>query len=99
MPSFVRHSLLILSLTALLIAPAHAQNAGAEFKPQVGQAGKDVIWVPTPNELVSQMLAMAGVTARDTVIAALARAVWPSRPSCSPRPRRRSTFSTPRPTA
>lgn len=46
--------------------PAAAQSA--PFEPQVGQSGKDVIWVPTPNELVSQMLAMAGVTARDTVI-------------------------------
>ena len=49
-----------------LALPVAAQSA--PFEPQVGQSGKDVIWVPTPNELVNQMLGMAGVTARDTVI-------------------------------
>jgi hypothetical protein len=39
-----------------------------EFVPQVGQAGKDVIWVPTPESLVERMLAMAKVTAKDFVI-------------------------------
>jgi len=39
-----------------------------DYKPQVGQAGKDVIWVPTPDELVTKMLTMAKVTARDYVV-------------------------------
>jgi hypothetical protein len=30
-----------------------------KFEPQVGQAGKDVIWVPTPDEVVERMLTMA----------------------------------------
>jgi hypothetical protein len=30
-----------------------------KFEPQVGQAGKDVIWVPTPDEVVDRMLTMA----------------------------------------
>ena len=38
-----------------------------EFKPQVGQAGKDVIWVPTPDEVVDRMLNMAQATANDIV--------------------------------
>ena len=31
---------------------AKAESKSGEFQPQVGQAGKDVIWVPTPDELV-----------------------------------------------
>ena len=58
------------SLAALLAAlflftlPAHAQKA---YEPQVGQAGKDVIWVPTPDEVVDRMLRMAQVTPSDLV--------------------------------
>ena len=39
-----------------------------EFQPQVGQAGKDVVWVPTPEALVERMLKMAQVTPKDYVI-------------------------------
>ena len=39
-----------------------------EFQPQVGQDGKDVIWVPTPQALVDKMLDMAKVTPKDYVI-------------------------------
>lgn len=39
----------------------------AEFTPQVGQAGKDVIWVPTPEDLVDRMLRMAQTTSSDVV--------------------------------
>jgi hypothetical protein len=46
---------------------AQAQPA-QEFQPQVGQEGKDVIWVPTPQELVDKMLDMAKVTPKDYVI-------------------------------
>src|SRR4026209_2437785 len=46
---------------------AHAQPT-KEFEPQVGQEGKDVIWVPTPQALVDKMLDMAKVTAKDYVI-------------------------------
>jgi SAM-dependent methyltransferase len=46
---------------------AHAQPA-TDFQPQVGQDGKDVIWVPTPQALVDKMLDMAKVTPRDYVI-------------------------------
>ena len=46
---------------------AHAQ-ATKEFEPQVGQEGKDVIWVPTPQALVDKMLDMAKVTPKDYVI-------------------------------
>jgi hypothetical protein len=39
-----------------------------DYKPQVGQAGKYVIWVPTPDELVNRMLTMAKVTPKDYVV-------------------------------
>jgi hypothetical protein len=42
--------------------------AAAQFQPQVGQAGKDVIWVPTPDEVVDRMLTMAQVTPQDFVM-------------------------------
>jgi SAM-dependent methyltransferase len=48
-------------------ASAHAQTA-KEFQPQVGQEGKDVIWVPTPQALVDKMLDMAKVTPKDYVM-------------------------------
>jgi hypothetical protein len=35
------------------------------FEPSVGQAGKDVVWVPTPQALVNKMLDMAKVTPAD----------------------------------
>jgi SAM-dependent methyltransferase len=38
-----------------------------DYKPQVGQSGKDVVWVPTPDELVQRMLRMAKVTPQDLV--------------------------------
>ena len=41
-------------------APAKGADSG-QFKPEVGQAGKDVIWVPTPDEVVQKMLDMVQV--------------------------------------
>ena len=35
------------------------------FEPQVGQPGKDVVWVPTPQALVDKMLDMAKLTPQD----------------------------------
>lgn len=59
----------VAALAALLVAfPVAAQQKGPAFEPQVGQAGKDVIWVPTPDEVVDRMLRMAQVTANDYVV-------------------------------
>jgi SAM-dependent methyltransferase len=61
--------LLALSLSlAVGGLPARAQPAKSEFEPRVGQEGKDVIWVPTPQALVDKMLDMAKVTPKDYVI-------------------------------
>jgi SAM-dependent methyltransferase len=46
---------------------AHAQPA-TEYKPDVGQEGKDVVWVPTNQLLVNKMLDLAKVTSKDYVI-------------------------------
>jgi SAM-dependent methyltransferase len=48
-------------------ANADRKNCDRDFRPQVGQAGKDVVWVPTPDELVQKMLDMAKVTPQDMV--------------------------------
>jgi len=37
-------------------------------QPKIGQAGKDVVWVPTPDVLVEKMLDLAMVTAQDYLI-------------------------------
>jgi SAM-dependent methyltransferase len=47
---------------------AQAPATQEEFVPQVGQAGKDVVWVPTPPELVEAMLNLAKVTPQDFVM-------------------------------
>ncbi len=47
---------------------AQAQPSQQEYEPQVGQEGKDVIWVPTPQALVDKMLDIAKVTPKDYVI-------------------------------
>ncbi len=63
-----RPRLLALSAAALIAAaaPAFAQNAATSaFEPQVGQEGKDVVWVPTPQALVDKMLDMAKLTPKD----------------------------------
>ena len=54
-------------LLSLVAAAVCAQPAKKDFEPQVGQEGKDVIWVPTPQGLVDKMLDMTKVTQADTV--------------------------------
>src|SRR5262245_46153733 len=44
------------------------QKPAAPFEPTVGQAGKDVIWVPTPESLVQKMMELGKVTPQDFVI-------------------------------
>ena len=63
----------VLCSAALSLFAAHAfaqatQTPAKQFEPQVGQAGKDVVWVPTPQALVDKMLDMAKVTPQDFVM-------------------------------
>jgi hypothetical protein len=59
--------LILLTAAACLTASlAFAQATEQKpFEPSVGQAGKDVVWVPTPQALVNKMLDMAKVTPAD----------------------------------
>lgn len=58
--------ILFLFTTAVLYA--QGQSNDTSFVPHVGQAGKDVIWVPTPEDLVNKMLDIAQVTDKDYLI-------------------------------
>src|SRR5499425_811954 len=63
-----RQFLLTLFLSAVVTTLGVQAKAAQEFQPQVGQEGKDVIWVPTPQALVNKMLDMGKVTAKDYMI-------------------------------
>jgi SAM-dependent methyltransferase len=52
------------SASSLAVTRAECER---DFQPQTGQAGKDVIWVPTNDALVTRMLRMANVTKTDKV--------------------------------
>ena len=67
--SLLRPALAILLSAACALG--HAQKtlkAPGAYEPAIGQEGKDVVWVPTTQELVDKMLDMAKVTPRDYVI-------------------------------
>src|SRR5882762_2829159 len=51
------------SSAALAQAPATTS-----YEPTVGQDGKDVVWVPTPQVVVDKMLDMAQLTPKDFVM-------------------------------
>jgi len=59
----------IKSITPILLFAftnlAFAQAATQTYEPSVGQEGKDVVWVPTPQSLVNKMLDMAKLTPQD----------------------------------
>jgi hypothetical protein len=55
----------VISLFASQALAQGAQAPTAAFEPTVGQPGKDVVWVPTPQALVEKMLDMAKVTPQD----------------------------------
>jgi SAM-dependent methyltransferase len=50
------------------LVAAQQQTPPPVYVPEVGQQGKDVVWVPTPPELVEKMLDLAKVTSKDYVI-------------------------------
>src|SRR5262252_6851458 len=53
---------------AAMLAAGAACAQQSDFKPYVGQQGKDVVWVPTPDEVVDRMLTMAQTKPDDFVI-------------------------------
>jgi hypothetical protein len=62
-----RFLLYVLLTSWLNLALASTTTPSAEYKPQVGQEGKDVIWVPTPEGLIDKMLEAAKVSDKDTL--------------------------------
>lgn len=70
-----RMSIRIAAAAALAVFAVAAQaqpktraDCERDYKPSVGQTGKDVVWVPTPDELIARMLRMAKVADKDYVI-------------------------------
>jgi hypothetical protein len=69
-------SILFVVLTALLVGvvagsqlpPPAPAPATKPFEPEVGQPGKDVVWVPTSSPVVNKMLDLAKVTKADYVV-------------------------------
>jgi SAM-dependent methyltransferase len=61
----------VITITSCLLLAATvgcARAATAVYEPVINQSGKDVVWVPTPLELVEEMLNMAKVTSSDYVM-------------------------------
>ena len=77
--SILSASAVSIALSLSLLSPSIAQSASSDvtrntgglgdekYQPSVGQGGKDVIWVPTPDDLIKQMLETAKVTPQDLV--------------------------------
>ncbi len=65
--SAVAATVAIFALSAAQAQPAKKEAAAASknFTPEVGQAGKDVVWVPTAQALVNKLLDMAKLTPKD----------------------------------
>jgi len=68
-PAMSRFLLALLLAVSSPLAFTQAQKAPAPaYEPSVGQEGKDVVWVPTPQVVVDKMLDMAKVTKDDFVM-------------------------------
>jgi len=64
----IRQLLFVLCLLMMTAGGLAQAQPAKEYKPEVGQEGKDVVWVPTPQALVDKMLDLAKVTPHDYVI-------------------------------
>jgi 2-polyprenyl-3-methyl-5-hydroxy-6-metoxy-1,4-benzoquinol methylase len=62
-----RFLLYVLLTSWLNLAFASTTTNSTDYKPKVGQEGKDVIWVPTPEGLIDKMLEAAKVSDKDTL--------------------------------
>jgi Methyltransferase domain len=65
MPAAVAASCGLALVAALGLARA---QPATEYQPSVGQEGKDVVWIPTRQDLVARMLDLAELTASDYLI-------------------------------
>jgi SAM-dependent methyltransferase len=55
------------SLALNTFAQSYVDGGDDKYNPRIGQEGKDVVWVPTGNELLANMLKTAKVTSNDLV--------------------------------
>jgi protein-L-isoaspartate O-methyltransferase len=55
-------------LVVLVLMQACSSLPPENYTPKLGQSGKDVMWLPTRDELVTQMLTVARVTPEDLVV-------------------------------
>ena len=62
-----RRNLMGIMVSMALVSGCAVASSTDDYKPSVGQHGKDVIWVPTPDELVEKMLQTAKVKPTDLV--------------------------------
>jgi len=60
--------LIFLLLISTQVISQENQRNNKEFQPEVGQEGKDVVWVPTPQSLVDKMLDLADLKLGDLLI-------------------------------
>ncbi|WP_459616659.1 class I SAM-dependent methyltransferase [Bordetella sp. 2513F-2] len=65
---FLTAAVVTAALGSMAGTQAHAQSATPTYTPEIGQAGKDVVWVPTSQALVDRMLDMAQVTPEDRLV-------------------------------
>jgi hypothetical protein len=56
------------AVAAAQTATTQAPPAQGTYEPKVGQPGKDVVWVPSPESTVEKMLDVAKVTPQDFVV-------------------------------
>jgi hypothetical protein len=61
-------SFFVISFSLFFLPPEAAAQAAKPFEPVSGQAGKDVVWVPSPPDMVNKLMEMAKVTPADFVI-------------------------------
>lgn len=70
--TFTPRRLVLVAIAALVLIGggmfAWSKLDARGFTPEVGQPGKDVIWVPTPDALVTEMLKTARVGPQDVVV-------------------------------
>ena len=67
-PSLARAAAFALLIALAPLAEGKTRaDCESRYKPERGQEGKDVIWVPTEDAMVARMLQMARVTAADKV--------------------------------
>ena len=65
---FIRCFAIVLLLLLTLVGACTQTEMEEHHTPQIGQGGKDVIWLPTQQDLVETMLDVANVTSSDYVI-------------------------------